>query len=169
MKCLWAHPRAELELKRISQTAGITWKSIHMWAWFAMINSANTGWEEKSSQGEHLQERIRRGVGAAVVDLKPNRRQQSHTVVKKKSCLYMSMYRLGCSLQGVFSEPSPPFGLCNWAGCHAPSGTQHFQRDVAPWSEAGGILHKGQCSSHIWSGAVTQRDKCLGDMMGASV
>lgn len=70
-----------------------------------------------------------------------------------------------------------PIGLCNWAGCHTPSSAQHFQRDVASWSEAGGTFHKGvrvtwQWSSNIWSGAVTQRDKlafvAMGDVLGSS-
>lgn len=138
-----------------------------MWGWFAIINSANTSWGEKSSQGAHLQERIRRGIGGPVAGLKPNRRQQAHTVVKKKfqsSYNYLYIYILDCSLQDAFSEPSPPFGLCNWAGCHTSAGTQHFQRDVTPWSKAGGMLQKGQWSS--------QRDKWVfvatGDMMGGS-
>lgn len=37
----------------------------------------------------------------------------SYCCEKKRNNLHMIMYRLGCSLQDVFSEPSPPFGLCS--------------------------------------------------------
>lgn len=144
MECLWAHLRAELECKIICTNCSNYVKK----PTYVRLICSNQQCKHK------LRGEIQPGNTSAGKDPKggwggcggsqtKHKTTISYFCEKKKSMLHMSMCRLGCSLQDVFSKPSPPFGLCNWAGCHTPSSTQHFQRDVAPWSESGGIFHKG--------------------------